>query len=268
MNEIPKLIASDIGGTLLTKSKIFPDFTARVLNLLVLEEKIPVVLITGYNFSTTLNYTANLSDKIILMPQNGSLCVKERKLVSEFCLPEEAIQSIYRYLESKNLPVIFYKGQKGDFKNFYRGAADFRMSSAFERVTTVSDFSGYTGISTRIPNEEFIRIRDAVKEMIGDNFQLIVVREQDETWIEILHEKVRKDLALQRLTADLSISLADVIYFGDNFNDLEVLRIVGHPVLVGNAVPELKREFNTIIQPVSSQGVALYLNDLYNLNLN
>jgi hydroxymethylpyrimidine pyrophosphatase-like HAD family hydrolase len=78
---------------------------------------------------------------------------------------------------------------------------------------------------------------------------------------------MRKDLAMKRLCAELSVSLADVMYFGDNFNDLEVLRSVGYPVLVDNAAPELKEEFETVVPAVTEQGVAKYLNNLYHLDI-
>ncbi len=62
----PKLVASDIGGTLIFDDNPIPIFTCRILNKLV-KKDIPVVLITGFNYSTTKKYTKNLNKKIILM---------------------------------------------------------------------------------------------------------------------------------------------------------------------------------------------------------
>jgi 3-deoxy-D-manno-octulosonate 8-phosphate phosphatase (KDO 8-P phosphatase) len=46
--------------------------------------------------------------------------------------------------------------------------------------------------------------------------------------------------AFQRIIDKHGISAEDVAYVGDDFPDLPVLRIVGLPVAVGNAVPEIR----------------------------
>ncbi|MCE2902665.1 MAG: KdsC family phosphatase [Gemmatimonas sp.] len=51
----------------------------------------------------------------------------------------------------------------------------------------------------------------------------------------------RKLPALRRLCADLDCPLDDVAFVGDDLPDLGVMRGVGLPVAVGNAVPEVRR---------------------------
>lgn len=53
--------------------------------------------------------------------------------------------------------------------------------------------------------------------------------------------EARKLPALQRLCDQLDLSLADVAFVGDDLPDLGVMREVGLPVAVGNAVPEIRR---------------------------
>lgn len=53
--------------------------------------------------------------------------------------------------------------------------------------------------------------------------------------------EARKLPALQRLCAELGLTLADVAFVGDDLPDLGVMREVGLPVAVGNAVPEIRR---------------------------
>lgn len=51
----------------------------------------------------------------------------------------------------------------------------------------------------------------------------------------------RKLPALRRTLADLGCSLEECAFVGDDLPDLAVLRVVGLPVAVGNAVPEVRR---------------------------
>jgi len=52
--------------------------------------------------------------------------------------------------------------------------------------------------------------------------------------------QARKLSALQRILERFSISLEDTAFVGDDFPDDPVLRAVGLPVAVGNAVPEIR----------------------------
>lgn len=52
---------------------------------------------------------------------------------------------------------------------------------------------------------------------------------------------VRKLPALRRLIAELGLTMDEVAHIGDDLPDLAVLREVGLPVCVANAVPEVRR---------------------------
>lgn len=203
-----------------------------------------MALITGYNRNTTMRYTANLSAKTMLLPQNGTMCFKGKEKIWEYRIQPEEAEEIYGYLVQNNLPTVIYKGKEGNFMNYFTGPPDFTLSEAFKRIETLTDFDAVTGISTLVPNQIALSIKAQLERMIGNKFQLIYVKEEDASWLEILQSQVRKDLALKRLCDELAIPPSEVIYFGDNFNDLEALRLVGRPVVVKNAVSPSKMSSN------------------------
>lgn len=263
---LPRLVASDIGSTLTRDINTIPLFTTRVLNRLI-EKDIPVVLITGYNYNTAVRFANSLDDRVRLMPQNGSICVSQGELVWEYRIPAAGAGELCDFLGKNNLPIIIYKGKEENFSNYYIYPEELPLSYAFQKIEKLPDVENITGISTLLPDEDAGEVKAKLQAIVGDKFKVIYTREAKGSWLEVVHTEVRKDLSLRRLCEEMDICLADVIYFGDNFNDLEVLRIVGFPVLVGNAAPELKDDFDTIIKPVTEEGVALYLNELYNLNI-
>jgi len=63
---------------------------------------------------------------------------------------------------------------------------------------------------------------------------------RDFSLIDITAPGATKGRALAWRAAQLGISAADVMAVGDNFNDVEMLESVGTPVVMGNAVPELR----------------------------
>lgn len=263
---LPRMVASDIGGTLVQGVAPLPSFTAAVLDRLI-KNGVPVALVTGYNYSTTKKFVSDLDERIILMPQNGALCIRENQLVWEHRIPEPEAKGLCAFLAENNLPIIIYKGKNEDFANYYIFRKELPLSYAFQRVDGLEDFENISGISTLLPDELAKEVKIKLQDIVGDRFKVIYSRVSKGSWLEVVNTDVRKDLALARLCEYLQIPLADVIYFGDNFNDLEALRLVGYPVVVENAQPELKAEFATIIDGVDREGAARYLNDLFNLGL-
>jgi len=63
--------------------------------------------------------------------------------------------------------------------------------------------------------------------------------ERDLSLLDILPAGCSKGNALLRLAAARGIAPADIMAIGDNWNDISMLEIAGHPVLMGNAPVEL-----------------------------
>ena len=263
----PKLVASDIGGTLIKNDDVIPLFTCKVLNKLV-KKDIPVVLITGFNYSTTKKYTKNLDKKIILMIQNGAVCIKNNRIYWEYQIPALDAEQIYNFMDKRKIPIIVYKGKKENFNIFYKKIEVTEKPKPFVEVENIENFYNITGISTLIPNILVEKTREEIETIIKDKFQLIYSKGAKFSWLEITPIEARKDIALKRISNEMSISISDAIYFGDNFNDLDVLNTVGYPIIVKNSVRELKEKFSITTDSVFNEGVAKYLDKLFDLKVN
>jgi hypothetical protein len=62
-----------------------------------------------------------------------------------------------------------------------------------------------------------------------------------------------------------SIDLKEVVAFGDNYNDIEMLKHAGLGIAVGNAKPEVKEVANLITESNVNDGVAIQLEKLFQL---
>jgi hydroxymethylpyrimidine pyrophosphatase-like HAD family hydrolase len=65
--------------------------------------------------------------------------------------------------------------------------------------------------------------------------------ERDLSLLDILPAACSKGLALTRLAATRGIGASEIMAIGDNWNDLSMLEIAGHPVLMENAPDDLKQ---------------------------
>lgn len=73
---------------------------------------------------------------------------------------------------------------------------------------------------------------------------------------------VSKARALETLVARWDLGMSDVVAFGDDLNDLDILRESGLGVAMGNALPEVKRAANAETLSNDEDGVAALLESL------
>ena len=74
--------------------------------------------------------------------------------------------------------------------------------------------------------------------------------------IEIMHKGVNKGEALKELVKYLGIDRKEVIAFGDNYNDLDMLKFAGVGVVMGNADEAVKEQGDYVTSTNTEDGVA------------
>lgn len=80
-----------------------------------------------------------------------------------------------------------------------------------------------------------------------------------EDWAQIQLRDVSKGAALAWLAKSLGIELSEILAFGDDENDLEMIKICGRGVAVANASEAVRAAADEVCDPHDSQGVARWL---------
>ncbi len=88
---------------------------------------------------------------------------------------------------------------------------------------------------------------------------------EDNWFVEICREDADKGRALERLRE--RIQADRVVAFGDNVNDLSMFQVADLACCVDNATPQTKAAADTVIPSNEEDGVAQYLNAIYNRRL-
>jgi len=100
---------------------------------------------------------------------------------------------------------------------------------------------------------------DGLFPILQKNFsQTLNLYRSNDTLIEIAPKSVSKLTAI-KLLLDEQESLNDVIAFGDNYNDIEMLQNVGRGIAVANAREEVKNIASALALKNSEDGVAHYI---------
>jgi Cof subfamily protein (haloacid dehalogenase superfamily) len=100
--------------------------------------------------------------------------------------------------------------------------------------------------------DELLQQTDPSFEMARSSSPLM----PDTTFVGVTRRGVCKGEALRTVAAELGVTLADVMYVGDAGNDLSALRIVGHPVAMGNADAEVRGAAKHVVRSVEEAGLA------------
>jgi hypothetical protein len=81
----------------------------------------------------------------------------------------------------------------------------------------------------------------------------------DPSLLDVAPPGVDKGTGLLRALDALGVAAESVIGFGDMPNDLPMLRLIGHPIAVGNAHPEVRAAAGAIAGAVDDDGFAEFL---------
>jgi Cof subfamily protein (haloacid dehalogenase superfamily) len=88
----------------------------------------------------------------------------------------------------------------------------------------------------------------------------------DTQFVGLTHEGVTKGSAMRSIAEEYGVALQDVMYVGDAGNDLSALRIVGHPIAMGNADPAVIEAAEHTVDHVDRGGLAQALEMAINLS--
>jgi hydroxymethylpyrimidine pyrophosphatase-like HAD family hydrolase len=83
-----------------------------------------------------------------------------------------------------------------------------------------------------------------------------------EDWYQIKSKEASKKNALMAVIAELGILPEEVVVFGDDYNDIDMLSLPGVvSVAISNAIPEVKAVANYICGSNDEDGVARWLEE-------
>ena len=81
--------------------------------------------------------------------------------------------------------------------------------------------------------------------------------------LEIIERTVSKATGIELLLAHYGIDRTEALAFGDNYNDIPMLRYVGHSVAMGNAPEEIKGTANSVTEANDADGIYHFLKKIH-----
>jgi Cof subfamily protein (haloacid dehalogenase superfamily) len=232
-----KLIGIDVDGTLLDSEGRLPDE-----NVAAIEEAvgagIHVALVTGRSFPWAHPVAKRLPPTATLIVSNGAI---ERA--------HDGTTLWRRLLPTAVAALIFDRDAAGqivfesmDWAHPARHGYFERNRGLIEHAATLEEALSEDPIQVMFNGGvEEMRTLAAALAPAGD-FAVSVTeyKDRDFTLVDVTSTEATKGQGLARRAAALGLQRDEVMAVGDNFNDIGMLESVGLPVVMGNAVAELK----------------------------
>jgi Cof subfamily protein (haloacid dehalogenase superfamily) len=253
----------DMDGTLLNEVHKLSELTVNVLNDLRARDA-NLVIATGRHINDIHCYIEQLGGGISAITCNGAnIFDANGELVACENLPLIANEKLIalgnqfdiytnlythsEWLVSKPCEVMLNAHQESKF--FYR------ETSQQEMLTTPALKIMFFG-----EHRELLMLRSQIDADISASLNVTF---SDDNYLEIMQKNISKGDALKVLLEKQGVPLSQTMAFGDSMNDVELFNTVEHPILMENAVRNLKTLFPNAVRARANyeDGVARFIGE-------
>ncbi|NTW72677.1 MAG: HAD family phosphatase [Eubacteriaceae bacterium] len=256
------LLAIDIDGTLINFEQ--PDISERVKNAIfkAQEKGVYVVLISGRNYYSMKRFVEELKIKEYGITTNGAVVIdlKTRTKIIETCLSKEMASDICTIIEKADVPYAIsadlnvYATEKhaefSSFKTLAQEEDNLIIIENGQKYTAENHINKFVFVAD---NEKLSLMYEEIIEKYGDR---VNVEHGYEFHMEVYPKTINKGVALTALAKQINIPIERVMAIGDAENDIEMLKMAGLGVAMGNAINNVKDYADYITKPIDEDGVA------------
>jgi len=265
-----KLAVFDLDGTLLNSNhKISEDTFDAICKLK--DNGIKIVLATGRPNTAVKSLVNQLNIDDYIITCNGSVIghpYKKEHLYQDI-MPSADVLKILNMCESNNIQYLAYSidgiiSKENDRLMFLKKhnkllkedeKANFILSDDVEAIAYNIGINKILIIEN--DEEEYKKLQNVIKSI-----KSVQITQSSDTFLDIGPANNSKGIALKKLCNYLDIKLEEVIAFGDQYNDISMLEIVGFSVAMGNAKEDVKKITDYITKTNDDEGIAYVINNI------
>jgi Cof subfamily protein (haloacid dehalogenase superfamily) len=249
------MIAMDLDGTLLDSNAKVSEENARTIAE-AQHRGIEIVLVTGRRFDFARPIADSLPCDLHFIVNNGAI-IKSKSGVTDLrhLLPAATARKVLEATEEfrSGTAVVFDRPRENqvmmerpDWDHPVRGSYLRRNREYIGLVSPLTDCLNGTDPIQVGYADNCKNLRAAMKLLqelpIANEYTLALTEyeSRDLSILDVLKRGVSKGSALAEWTKRRGIPRDELMALGDNWNDREMLEFAGLPIVMGNAVPELK----------------------------
>ena len=262
-----KIAFSDIDGTLLNADREpSPALKTEVAHLT--EKDIPFILISSRPpmAMTWIQDMLGVADQP-LVAYNGGLVRIDGKMVLSQAIPLDIVRHVEVLNRKLNLSVQLYHADEWYVETMDHYALREQHNTRVDPQVKTNDAVIVDWFQRGLGAHKIMVMGDpaGIDEMVAlleeAHGETLHLYRSKADYLEIASKEISKLTGIQKVLADKypDLTLADCVAFGDNYNDIEMLKGVGLGVAVANAKPEVLAVADEVAGAAKEDGVALAL---------
>lgn len=264
-----KLLCTDIDGTLLNKDRELSASTIEQFHRI--KGGCDIVLASSRMPDAMRHLQKELRvESSPLIAYNGGLVLADDRVLSSTEVRYREVEHIVSLSENTEVHVSVYNNDEWYVPSMdywaNREANNTKVQPLVRSLAdTLSDYGrankGAHKVMCMGPADEIANIYNVLIEQYDEH--LHIYRSKD-TYLEIASKQISKKSAIEILLnhAYDNLTWEQIIAFGDNYNDIEMLEAVGMGVAVGNAKDEVLAVANHVTAGNKEDGVAIAMKHL------
>lgn len=241
-----RLIASDLDGTLLQNgAQSLTSETIHAIEDLAVRHHILFVAASGRQYPNLLRLFGSAAKHMAFLCENGAVAFYQDQLLFSRPMNRELACDIIHDILATDGCEVQISGQKTLYlipkqEEFFHHVRDV-VKNEVVRLDCPEDMP-----------EDIYKVsvfeKDGIATHHGPSFEqrwssLVNTTVSGYGWLDFVDKAVHKGTALSALMKELSIDPSEAAAFGDNYNDIEMLELVGRGYLMENATEALRSRF-------------------------
>lgn len=236
-----KAIFLDLDGTSLNSQHQLSPLLIAVLQRLQ-EQSVEIIFSTGRSFASSQKYAHEVGNCRFIINYNGAYVYdfKEQTPLSDLTLPQEIVQDILTFSEkSKKTPIFFHNNTLFSFEPAM--PSDIYEGESFVQLHEATNWE-----KKRFTKALFIidpRRIESMRQRAIELFPHASIVTSADNYLEIMPKDVDKSVGVKNVLKRLSLTPQDAIAFGNQLNDLGMLKSVAKGYVMENSPQLLKDSF-------------------------
>ncbi|GAA0879889.1 Cof-type HAD-IIB family hydrolase [Algoriphagus jejuensis] len=269
-----KAFCSDIDGTLLNSIR---DLSPRLKSIVTqLPQEVPVILASSRMPDAMRHLLSDLgrSAQPLISYNGGFVLSSMGEVLEDVSIPVDLVAKILAVTKGTDIHVSLYQGEnwyeeKDDYWS-QREVKNTKVDYTWMPADGVLDLwsKGNSGAHKVMCMGTSPEIAWLFGELHLAHAPDLHLYRSSDTYLEIAPRAISKATGLRKILAhEYEFGMEDVIAFGDNYNDIDLLQSVGWGVAVGNARAEVKAVAKEVTLHHKEDGVAATLERIRSLRL-
>jgi Cof subfamily protein (haloacid dehalogenase superfamily) len=248
----PKIIFFDIDGTLVDPATgLIPESAYTALKLLR-ENGIMICIATGRPIGSLPDLRGQEFDAMVTF--NGSLCYTGEKTIYHCPIPYETVQKVIANAASVGRPVSVAVRDRLVANGIEKDLADYYTKAGLV-LTVAEDFEETCHEDVY---QIMIGFREPQQHIYLQGTQDLQAAIAWHRAVDIVSSKGGKSNGIQAVLDYFGLDASQAMAFGDSYNDMEMFKLVGTGIAMGNGAQALKDLASDVCGDVSEDGIYRY----------